>query len=54
MFMTMWNANPHVLRSIELVLHGRMSGVRNVRGCAEEPLATRGLQIAGRDAAHTA
>ena len=28
-----------------------MSGVHNVRGCAEEPLATRGLQIAGRDAA---
>ena len=25
----------------------------NVRGCAEEPLATRGLQIAGRDAART-
>ena len=39
------------MRSTELVLHGRMSGVHNVRGCAEEPLATRGLQIAGRDAA---
>ena len=55
---TLWNVNPEVVRSIELVKHGRMSGVHNSQvaalGCAEEPLATRGLQIAGRDAARTA
>ena len=45
---TLWNVNPEVVRSIELVQHGRMSGVHNVRGCAGEPLATRGLQIARR------
>ena len=51
---TLWNVNPKVVRSIELVQHGRMSGFRNFRGCAGEPLATRGLQIAGGDAARTA
>ena len=51
---TLWNVNPQEVRSTEMVLHVRMSGVHNVRGCAEEPLATRGLQITGRDAARTA
>ena len=52
---TLWNVNPEIVRSIELVQLGKTSGVHNVRGCAEEPLAiaTRGLQIAGRDAART-
>ena len=51
---TLWNVNPQVVRCIELVQNGRMSSVHNVRGCAEESLATRGLQIAGREAAYTA
>ena len=49
----LWNVNPQVVRSTELVLHVRMSGVHNFTGCADESLATRGLQITGRDAART-
>ena len=51
---TLWNVNPQVVRSIELVQHGRMSSVHIVLGCAWESLATRGLQITERDAARTA
>ena len=42
---TLWNVNPEVVHSIELVLHERMSGVHNVQGCDGEPLAMHGLQI---------
>ena len=50
---TLWNANPQVVHSTELVLLEKKNGAHVIQGCNGEPLTTHGQQIVRRDVACT-